>query len=87
MILTDVLAGAAGGWRSRGRSVAADVAVGESLSGVDDTRRSARHWRKTAADTATRTYTDDNANAADAKDTASLVETTSLSCSSGTFSD
>jgi len=52
-LLTDILADAVGGWRSSGRRVAADVAIWKSLSGVDDARRTARHWRQTTADTGT----------------------------------
>ena len=52
-VLTDILAGAVGGRGRGGRCVAADVAVGETLGGIDDARRSARHWRQTTVDAAT----------------------------------
>ena len=52
-LLTDIVAGGVGGGRGSGRSIAADVAVGKALSGVDDARGTARYWRKASVDTAT----------------------------------
>jgi len=49
---TDVLAGGVGGRGGGGRCVAADVAVGEALCGVDDARWPARYRRQTAVDAA-----------------------------------
>jgi len=52
-LLTDIVAGGVGGGRGSGRSIAADVAVGKALSGVDDARGTARYWRQASVDTAT----------------------------------